>query len=114
MYMEHKGNLRNEIDVVGPARIGRVEIVNQGKILRYRGRTFVALSGDKWNYIDEANQDVFWIAGCNKDGKDALYSTDVRVDDNTADEYWKKVRKMPENVKTKSFKTRGKYGTYEG
>ncbi len=111
MYIEHKGSLRDEIQAVGPARIGRVTVVNQGKILRYRDRTLVIMSGDKWNYIDQDNQDVFWIAGCHKEGRDALYSTDVRVDDNVCEEYWKKIRKMPENVKMKSFRTRGKYGS---
>jgi len=78
MYIENKGNN----GIVGPARIGRVTILNRGKSLRYREQRFASLDGRgfKSNYCDLDSGDYYWISGCRKDGGDALYSTSVEID----------------------------------
>ena len=51
----------------------------------------------------------YWISGCRKDGRDALYNTDVEIDDNAMEEYWLHIRHMPENLEKKKFRASGKY-----
>jgi len=50
----------------------------------------------------------YWISGCRKDGRDALYNTDAKIDDDVRDEYWSQIRKCPENVQVTSFRALGK------
>jgi hypothetical protein len=47
-------------------------------------------------------------SGCRKDGMDALYSTDVEIDDDVKEEYWLEVRDMPENKHISKFRAKGK------
>ena len=51
----------------------------------------------------------YWISGCRKDGRDALYNTDVEIDDNAMEEYWLHIRHMPEHLEKKKFRASGKY-----
>lgn len=48
------------------------------------------------------------ISGCRKDGRDALYNTDVEIDDDVREEYWTEIRNMPENVHVSAFRVQGK------
>jgi hypothetical protein len=43
-----------------------------------------------------------------KDGRDALYSTDVEIDEDVREEYWTQIRKRPENVHVTRFRANGK------
>jgi hypothetical protein len=97
--------------IVGPARIGRVTFSKSGRSLYYGGRRFETLSGQgfKANYFDVESGDQYWISGCRKDGMDALYSTDVEVDDDVRDEYWTQIRQRPDQVHVTSFRAPGKY-----
>jgi len=106
MWIENKG----EDGIVGPVRIGRVESSKSGKSLYYRGRRFQTLSGQgfKSNYFDSETGEHYWISGCRKDGRDALYNTDVEIDDDVREEYWVEIREQPEKVSISSFRALGK------
>ena len=106
MYIEYKGE-----NIVGPASIGRVTFSKTGRTLYYKGKEFASLNGGgfKANYFDVETREEYWISGCKKDGKDALYSTSVEVDEDVREEYWVKIRNKPELKGTKSFKIPGKY-----
>lgn len=51
----------------------------------------------------------YWISGCKKDGRDALYNTNVEIDENALEEYRINIRHMPENVEKNKFPASGKY-----
>lgn len=107
MYIENKG----EDGLVGTARIGRVKYSKSGKSVHYRGRTFETLSGTgfKSNYFDVESGEHYWISGCRKDGRDALYGTTAEIDDDVREEYWCEIRDMPENAHLSSISVKSKY-----
>ena len=91
MYIERKEETLN-----GPARIGRVVFSKSGRSLTYRGQTFRRVgNGYKYNHIDEANGDHYWISGPRHDGQDRLYvsSFPVEIDPDVAEEYWRDIRR---------------------
>jgi hypothetical protein len=94
MYIECKAG-----GLIGPARIGRVTFSKTGSTLYYGGKEFRSLkgSGFKANYYDVETRDEYWISGPRKDGRDALYKTNVptEIDEDVAGEYWTKIRKRP-------------------
>jgi hypothetical protein len=106
MWIEDKSS-----DLAGLARIGWVEIKNRGKKLIYKGKIFLSLRGRgfKANFYDTATRDEYWISGCRKDGRDALYNTNVEIDDAALEEYWVRIRNCPEKVDTRKFRAQGKY-----
>ncbi len=106
MYIELKGD-----ELVGPARIGRVEFSKSGKSIHYKGKTFETLKGRgfKANYFNVGTGEHYWISGCKKDGMDALYPTDVEIDGDVLQEYWTKIRGMPGNKHIKRIRAKGKY-----
>ena len=112
MWIEDKGN----DEIIGPARIGYVTPSKSGRSLHYRGRTFQTLRGYgfKANYFDVASGGYFWISACRKDGMDALYSTDVEVDDDACEAYWLEVRGQPDQVHRTSFRATGKLTASDG
>jgi len=107
MWIEYKG----EDGVAGPARIGRVTYSKSGKSLYYKGARFQSLSGRgfKSNYYKVGTREHYWFSGCRKDGKDALYNTDVTIDEDAREEYWTRIRGRPEMAHLSSFRARGKY-----
>lgn len=106
MWIEQKG----DDDLVGPARIGWVKVSDHGKRIDYQGRTFRSLRGNgfKSNFYDTKSGEHFWISGCKKDGRDALYSTDVEIDSDALEEYWLNIRRNPEKLNLKKFRAMGK------
>ena len=107
MWVERKGSG----GLVGPARIGRVLPSRTGQSLHYDGQTFHTLRGRgfKANYYDVGTGEEYWISGCRKDGMDALYSTDVEIDEDVREEYWTKIRHRGDLVQVSSFRAPGKY-----
>ncbi len=100
MYIENKaGNL------VGNARIGRVEFSKTGKTIYYQDLTFQSLKGTgfKANYFCVETEEDYWISGCRKDGQDRLYGErlPIEIDDDIREEYWTKIRNLPENKNIK-------------
>ena len=106
MWIEYKGE-----GIVGPARIGWVEVKERGKKLIYREQSFRSLRGGgfKSNYYDVETREEYWITGCRKDGRNALYSTEVEVDEDALEEYWIGIRNEPAKRKTNRFRASGKY-----
>ncbi len=91
MYIERKaGNL------TGPARIARVTYSKTLATIYYRGKQFRSLKGAgfKANYYDVETGDEYWISGPRKDGRDALYPTNIppEIDDDVKDGYWTQIR----------------------
>jgi hypothetical protein len=102
--------IERKVDLAGPARIGRVTFSKTSKSIHYAGKTFQTLAGRgcKTNYVDVETGEEYWISGCHKDGRDALYNTDVDVDPDVREEYWTKIRNLPENVDLTHFRAMGK------
>jgi hypothetical protein len=106
MYIEHKVD-----GIVGPARIGRVTYSKSGQSVYYNGRRLQTLEGRgfKSNFFDVETGEHYWISGCKKRGRDALYSTIVEIDENVREEYWLRVRNLPNSRHLNSLKPAGKY-----
>jgi hypothetical protein len=106
MWIERKSD-----GLVGPARIGRVTFSKSGRSLSYRDQRFESLKGRgfKANYVDTATGEEYWISGCHTDGRDALYSTTVEIDEDVRQDYWTKIRKKPEQRHISTTKVPGKY-----
>lgn len=106
MWIEHKGG-----GLAGPARIGRVTFSKSGQSLYYGGKRFETLKGygSKSNYFDVETGAYYWISGCRHDGMDALYSTDVEIDDDVRVAYWTAIRDRPDQTAVGSFRAPGKY-----
>ena len=107
MWIEHKTG----DGLAGPARIGWVKISDKGKRLDYRDQAFRTLRGRgfKANYYDITTRDKYWISGCRKDGRDALYTTEVEIDDDTLEHYWLEIRRRPEDRHIRHMSVPGKY-----
>lgn len=107
MYIENKsGN-----GLVGSARIGRVTFSKTGRSIHYREKTFQTLSGAgfKANYFDVDSGEKYWISGCRKDGRDALYGTTAQIDEDVLEEYWVQIRCLEENINISTIKVKSKY-----
>lgn len=107
MYIESKSS----DGIVGPAKIGRVKYSKSGKSIHYNGKTFQTLSGAgfKANYFDTETGEEYWISGCRKDGRDALYGTFAEIDEDVKKEYWTEIRNIPENCHISNIKVKSKY-----
>ncbi len=108
MWIENKSGNGG---LIGPARIGRVSFSKTGKTIKYKGHEFQSLKGVgfKANYFDVESGEEYWISGCRKDGMDALYNTEVKIDEDVLEEYWIKIRELPENIGISSITAPGKY-----
>jgi hypothetical protein len=104
-YIEYKG----DDELIGPARIGRVKFSKSGKSIHYKNKTFETLKGRgfKANYVNVDTGEYYWISGCRKDGVDALYSTDVEIDEDVLEEYWTTVRANPKISISQNFVQKG-------
>jgi hypothetical protein len=93
MYVEDKSD-----GLSGPGRIGRVRFSKSGKSVYYGGRTLQTLGGRgfKANYFDVETGAEFWVSGCKKKGGDRLYGGTIEIDDDVREEYWIKIRGMPQ------------------
>lgn len=106
MWIEHKvGD-----GLAGPARIGWVTVKDRGKRLEYKYQIFRSLrgSGFKSNYYETHTREEYWISGCRKDGRDALYSTTAEIDDDALEEYWVNIRSQPANLRMTLLSAVGK------
>lgn len=107
MWIEHKTG----DGLAGPARIGWVKVSEKGKRLDCGSKRFRTLGGRgfKANYFDIDTHDEYWISGCRKDGRDALYNTTVEIDEDALEEYWVNIRRLPENRNIRQMAAQGKY-----
>lgn len=105
MYIERKGNA-----VSGPARIGRVTFSKSGKTLYYQGRKFIGSTHAlKANYFDCEAREYYWISGCKKRGGDRLYSGTIEIDEDAREEYWTKIRNLPDRKNQTLMRCVGKH-----
>lgn len=107
MYVERGG-------FGGPGRIGRVTLSKTGRTLYYGGRTFVSLNGSgyKTNHFDQETREDYWISGPRKDGQDTLYPREVEIDEDVCEEYWTAIRKRPELIGQKTFRSLGQHAKH--
>lgn len=98
MYIENKSG-----GLSGPARIGRVRLSKTGRTLFYGGLELKNLDGAgyKSNHVDLATGHHYWVSGPRKDGEDRLYGgrVPVEIDEDVREEYWTKIRNLPERMK---------------
>jgi hypothetical protein len=106
LYIEFKGD-----GFIGPGRIGRVSLSGSGKTIYYRGNKFRSLSGSgfKANFFDVETGEQYWISGCRKDGNDSLYPAVIDIDLDVEEEYWTRIRGLPERIGQTRFRSEGKY-----
>ncbi|MCR8556034.1 hypothetical protein KXD93_00180 [Mucilaginibacter sp. BJC16-A38] len=93
MYIERKAN-----EVTGTARIGRVTFSKTLRTMYYDGKEFIKVKGGyKYNCIEIATTEPYWISGCKKNGDDTLYGGNIpiEIDGDVREEYWTKIRLKP-------------------
>lgn len=94
MYIENKSG-----GLDGPARIGWVEISRSKRTYHYAGRHLAKTSrGYKYNCVDEASGDTYWVSGPSRTGCDKLYGGVVQIDADARSEYWTNVRGKPSHA----------------
>ena len=92
MYIECKSG-----GLDGHGRIGWVEFSRTARSFYYAGKRFEKTkSGYKYNCFDVETGENFWITGAKKKGGDKLYGGIVEIDEDAREEYWTKVRNLPE------------------
>lgn len=89
MYVENKSAGLN-----GVGRIGRVKFSKTGRTLYYLGHELTRTTGYKYNHVDSATGQRYWVSGPRKDGNDRLYGGQqgVVVDPDVWEEYWREIR----------------------
>jgi len=101
MYVEHKSD-----GISGSARIGRVTFSKSGKTVYYGGCSYRTLAGRgfKANFFDTETGEQCWISGPRRDGADRLYASGspVEIDEDVREEYWTKIRGLPERARDPS------------
>lgn len=104
MFIEIKSRIKSDM------RIGRVIKSRSGKTLYYLNYVLTSLKGKgfKANYIDKNSGASFWVSNCRKDGNDALHPGIIEIDPDAREEYWLKIRNLPENIHLTSFRSHGK------
>jgi len=101
MYLENKSDGLSG----GEAHIGRVTFSKSGRTIYYQNRAFQPTKGGfKANYFETETGDRYWISGPKKNGIDRLYGerVPVRIDEDVREEYWIKIRNLPEKKNRKT------------
>jgi hypothetical protein len=103
-------------EIVGYGRICRVSFSKSGQSIRYGELEFRSLKGSGWkaNYLEVGTGDWYWISGCRRDGNDALYADSIEIDADVQEEYWRDIRKLPENIVQLQFRSPGKHNVRTG
>jgi hypothetical protein len=68
--------------------------------------------GDKTTHIDEETREEYWVSGPRKEGQDTLYPGEVEIDDVVREEYWTQMRKQPNNVHLRSYRSLGRHAKH--
>jgi hypothetical protein len=103
MYIEEKPGL------TGRARIGRVTFSKSRQTIYYQGRKLQRTSGYKYNYFNVDSRLNYWISNCKQEGNDTLYPGVVGIDEDAREEYWRVIRRLPDNAHLTRFRSEGKY-----
>ncbi|MGV6800505.1 MAG: 1-deoxy-D-xylulose-5-phosphate synthase [bacterium] len=104
MYLEYKGEGTNG---QGEGRIVRISFSKSGETLRYAGAEFRYLRerGVKANYYEVSSGEYYWITRARKDGADRLFPGPVYIDEDVREEYWIKIRQLPEHISKTKFES---------
>lgn len=107
MYIEDKSS-----GIRGDGRICLVRKSKTGRTLYYRDLVLKSLegSGYKANYFDEETSGEYWVSRPKRDGTDSLYAETITIDDEVRETYWTEIRKQPDDIAIKQFRSVGKYG----
>jgi hypothetical protein len=94
----------------GIGRIAGVEHSKTGRTLYFDGKTLVRLSGFalKANYFDEVTLEEYWVSSPRQDGNDSLFPTEILIDENVREIYWREIRRDPSKVDRTTYKSKGK------
>lgn len=98
MYIENKSN-----GIDGEGRIGLVELSKSKSTYKYNGKNLKKVRGYKYNCINEETGEKFWVSGPKKNGTDKLYGGVVQIDENIREEYWTRIRNLPQNKNKNSY-----------
>jgi hypothetical protein len=55
--------------------------------------------------VDTETGEMFWVSGPKKNGEDKLYGGVVEIDEDAREEYWRRVRGLPERVADRSYRS---------
>lgn len=107
MYIEDKSS-----GIRGHGRICLVRKSKTGRTLYYGNLVLKSLAGMgyKANYFDENTGYDYWVSRPKRDGLDSLYAETITIDEDVREIYWTEIRKQPENITVKKFRSLGKYG----
>jgi len=112
MYIEPKGIEEHKDSL--PGRIGKVTFSKSGKSIYYKGKTFSRSHEACGNYFDIETGESYWISGCRKKGDDRLFPGIIEIDDDVREEYWTKIRNMPDCKDQSVIRCTGKHGGKQG
>lgn len=100
MYIENKGD-----SLEGEGRIGWVTFSKSKRSYLYKGLTLKKVrDGYKYNCIEQKTGDKYWVSGPKVRGGDRLYGGMVEIDEDAREEYWDRIRKLPERKKDKRYR----------
>lgn len=100
MYIENKSG-----GLDGDGRIGWVLLARSRRSYHYGDRHLAKTkSGYKYNCIDEATGERYWVSGPHKDGADKLYGGVVRIDEDARVAYWTTIRGLPSLVAASEYR----------
>jgi hypothetical protein len=96
--------------VRGVGRIGIVDSSKSGKTLYYNTKVLAPLKGwaAKANYYDEETGEEYWVSSPRKDGRDSLFPAIIEIDENAREEYWLRLRSLPQNITQSSYSSPGR------
>lgn len=103
VYLEGEGH---------PRYAGRICLVNYsktGKTIYYKDLEFCKIRGYKTNHLEVNSRQEYWISNPKKLGNDTLYPGIVFIDEDVREEYWVKIRGLPQNRANDFYRCDGKY-----
>jgi hypothetical protein len=62
-------------------------------------------SPDTSTCLDAETGEQYWISGPKKNGEDKLYGGVVEIDEDAREDYWLKIRRMPQCVNQRSYRS---------
>lgn len=98
MYLECRSQ-----ELGGRGRIGWVERSRSCRVWRYRGRVLQPSVRGRYNCFDAGSGEPYLVAEPKRNGCDKLDGGFVDVDDDAREEYWLRIRNLPDCVELLSF-----------
>jgi hypothetical protein len=105
MYIESQADA-----VQGRGRIGWVEQLKSCRAYRYEGKTFHKSFAGRYNCFDAGTGERYLVADPKPNGRDKLHGGLVDIDEDAREEYWLRVRNLPDNAHLCSFEASPRSG----